>query len=88
MDIKENYLESFQEKPNYTYFSNGGIYLIKKELIKKIPENEPFSATDLMQLMLTEKRRIRTFTHNGYWLDIGQHQDYEKAQKDVKTLKL
>tara|TARA_B100001059_G_scaffold236395_1_gene286639 strand:+ start:1461 stop:2507 length:1047 start_codon:yes stop_codon:yes gene_type:complete len=88
MDIKENYVESFQEKPNYTYLSNGGIYLIKKELIKKIPENEPFSATDLMQLMLTEKRRIRTFTHNGYWLDIGQHQDYEKAQEDIKTLKL
>lgn len=88
MDIKENYVENFQEKPSYTYFSNGGIYLIKKGLIKKIPKNEPFSATDLMQLMLTEKRRIRTYTHMGYWLDIGQHQDYEKAQEDVKTLKL
>ena len=88
MDIKENYVENFQEKPSYTYFSNWVIYLIKKGLIKKIPKNEPFSATDLMQLMLTEKRRIRTYTHMGYWLDIGQHQDYEKAQEDVKTLKL
>ena len=84
MDIKENYIESFQEKPKYTYFSNGGIYLIKKELIEKIPENEPFSATDLMQLMLTEKRKIRTFAHKGYWLDIGQHEDYSKAQEDFK----
>ena len=84
MDIKENYIESFQEKPKYTYFSNGGIYLIKKELIEKIPENEPFSATDLMQLMLTEKRKIRTFAHKGYWLDIGQHEDYIKAQEDFK----
>jgi dTDP-glucose pyrophosphorylase len=84
MDIKENYIESFQEKPNYTYFSNGGIYLIKKELIQKIPPNEPFSATDLMQLMLSEKRKIRTFAHKGYWLDIGQHEDYSKAQEDFK----
>lgn len=84
MDIKENYIESFQEKPNYTYFSNGGIYLIKKELIQKIPVNQPFSATDLMQLMLSEKRKIRTFAHKGYWLDIGQHEDYSKAQEDFK----
>ena len=84
MDIKENYIESFQEKPKYTYFSNGGIYLIKKDLIEKIPENEPFSATDIMQLMLTEKRKIRTFAHKGYWLDIGQHEDYSKAQEDFK----
>tara|TARA_B100001287_G_scaffold273260_1_gene276377 strand:- start:3888 stop:4934 length:1047 start_codon:yes stop_codon:yes gene_type:complete len=84
MDIKKNYIQSFQEKPNYTYFSNGGIYLIKKELIHKIPENKPFSATDLMQLMLSENRKIRTFAHKGYWIDIGQHEDYLKAQEDFK----
>jgi NDP-sugar pyrophosphorylase family protein len=37
-----------------------------------------------MQLMLSEKRKIRTFAHKGYWLDIGQHEDYSKAQEDFK----
>lgn len=88
MDIENNYLKSFHEKPKYTYFSNGGIYLIKKELLNLIPLNEVFSATDLMNAVISENKKIKTYSHNGYWLDIGQHQDYEKAQNDIKTLNL
>lgn len=84
MDIEENYLQSFQEKPRYTYFSNGGIYLFKKEVLKDIPLNQSYSATDLMQKLISNKRKIRTYAHKGYWLDIGQHQDYNKAQEDIK----
>jgi len=86
MDIKENYIQSFQEKPNYTYFSNGGIYLIKRELIDLIPQDRPYSATDLMEFMIEKKKKIRTFSHKGYWLDIGQHEDYQKAQEDLKRI--
>ena len=88
MDIEENYLQSFHEKPRYTYFSNGGIYLFKKEVLNNIPDNQSYSATDLMQKLISDKRKIRTFAHKGYWLDIGQHQDYKKAKDDIKTLKL
>ena len=31
MDVENNNILSFQEKPTYTYFSNGGIYLVKKD---------------------------------------------------------
>jgi dTDP-glucose pyrophosphorylase len=88
MDIEDDYLKSFHEKPKYTYYSNGGIYLLKKELLNLIPMNEAFSATDLMNAVISQRKKIKTFAHNGYWLDIGQHQDYKKAQNDIKTLKL
>ena len=88
MDIEDDYLKSFQEKPKYTYYSNGGIYLLKKELLNLIPINEAFSATDLMNAVISQRKKIKTFAHNGYWLDIGQHQDYKKAQNDIKTLTL
>lgn len=88
MDIQDDYLKSFHEKPRYTYFSNGGIYLIKKQLLERIPMDVPYSATDLMQNVINSKGSIRTYAHKGYWLDIGQHQDYNKAKEDIKTLKL
>ena len=88
MDIENDYLKSFHEKPKYTYFSNGGIYLLKKELLSLIPKNKVFSATDLMNAVINQHKKIKTFIHNGYWLDIGQHQDYKRAQNDIKTLKL
>jgi len=86
MDIKEGFLSEFHEKPRYTYFSNGGIYLLKRELIDLIPKGEPFSATDLMQAVIDHKKEIRTYAHEGYWLDIGRHEDYHQAQEDIKNL--
>ena len=86
MNIKEGFLSEFHEKPRYTYFSNGGIYLLKRELIDLIPKGEPFSATDLMQSVIDHKKEIRTYAHEGYWLDIGRHEDYHQAQKDIKNL--
>jgi len=86
MDIKEGFLSKFHEKPRYTYFSNGGIYLLKRELIDLIPKGEAFSATDLMQAVIDHKKEIRTYAHEGYWLDIGRHEDYHQAQEDIKKM--
>ncbi len=88
MDIQEGYLNDFHEKPRYTYFSNGGIYLLKKELIDLIPEGRPFSATDMMEAAIKQKKKVKTFSHQGYWLDIGRHEDYNRAQEDIKKLNI
>lgn len=79
---------SLKEKPRYTYFSNAGIYLLKKELLKLIPEDTFFDITDLMDKVLAMDKKLMTFPINGYWLDIGKHEDFKKAQEDIKHLKL
>lgn len=77
---------AFKEKPTYTYYANGGIYLVKKEMLELIPKNTFFNATDLMDQLIALKKNIITFPHNGYWLDIGKMDDFEKAQKDIHNL--
>jgi len=79
---------SFSEKPRYTYYSNAGIYLFKKELIHLIPENEVFNATDFMEKIIASKKKVMSYPIIGYWLDIGRIEDYYKAQEDIKHLKL
>ena len=86
MDSKNNYLRKIEEKPRYTYYSNGGIYLMKKQCVSFIPKNAIFSATDLIDVLIQKGKKIRTFSHHGYWLDIGKHEDYMRAQNDIKTL--
>ncbi|MEO6176086.1 MAG: nucleotidyltransferase family protein [Flavobacterium circumlabens] len=80
-------VKSFKEKPIYTYYSNGGIYLIKKEMLKYIPENTFFNATDLMEVLIKNKLKVISFPFSGYWLDVGKHEDFEKAHIDVKNIK-
>lgn len=87
-EVDDKKVISFEEKPSYTYYANAGIYLIKKSIIEKVPKNKFFNATDLMQLVIdSTDKQIKHYSIRGYWLDIGKHQDYEKAQRDIKHIK-
>jgi NDP-sugar pyrophosphorylase family protein len=79
----ERLVASFKEKPTYTYFSNAGIYLIKKALLSLIPEAEKYDATDFMNAVIDGGHRLISYPIRGYWLDIGKHADLDKAQKDI-----
>lgn len=85
---EKNQVNSLKEKPRYTYYSNAGIYLIKKDLLKMIPDNIFYDITDLMEKILEMKLKLVTYPINGYWLDIGKHEDFKKAQEDIKHIKL
>lgn len=81
-------IHSFREKPRYTYYSNAGVYLIRKELVDFIPANTKFDATDMMQMMIGKGKKVISYPITGYWLDIGRMEDYIKAQEDIKHLSL
>jgi len=81
-------VKSLKEKPRYTYYSNAGIYIISKKLLAMIPEDSYFDITDLMDKVIEMDNKLITYPINGYWLDIGKHDDFKKAQEDIKHLKL
>lgn len=78
---------SLKEKPRYTYYSNGGIYLMKKEVLDRIPKGEFFNATDLIEELIEDNKFVKTYPLVDYWLDIGNHDDFKKAQSDVHRIK-
>ncbi|WP_316826390.1 nucleotidyltransferase family protein [Pedobacter miscanthi] len=82
-------ITSFSEKPNYTYYSNGGIYLLKFSLKKVFERGTFFNATDLMDKVIeNDNTTLIHYPLLGYWLDIGKHHDLIKAQEDIKHIKL
>ena len=87
METQDKLVIGFKEKPTYTHYSNAGIYLMKKEVIDLIPKNEAFNATDLMEQLIQEGKKVVAYPLMGYWLDIGKHEDFDKAQIDIKNIK-
>ena len=87
LENKDGNIISFKEKPTYTYYSNGGIYLIKKEMLDYIPKDEFFNTTDLIESLIKKNKKVISYPLSGYWLDVGKHEDFEKAQKDIKQIK-
>lgn len=75
-----------KEKPSYNYYANAGIYLVKKELLELIPDNTYFNATDFIELLISKKKIVTRYPLSGYWIDIGKHEDYIKAQEIAKHL--
>jgi NDP-sugar pyrophosphorylase family protein len=87
LETNDGKVKSFKEKPTYTYYSNGGIYLMKKEMLKYIPKDSVFNATDLMEELIRNDLKVMSYPFIGYWLDVGKHEDLEKAQKDINYIK-
>ena len=88
IETKNSSVISLKEKPTYTYYSNAGIYIINANCIREIPQRSFYNATDLIEKLISEKREVTNFPILNYWLDIGKPNDFEKAQEDIKHLKL
>lgn len=87
LETSNGHVLNFKEKPTYTYYSNGGIYLIKRSALAHIPKGKHYNATDLMERLIEEGLKVISYPLVGYWLDVGKHEDFEKAQKDIHTIK-
>ena len=86
VEQKQNQVKRIKEKPTYTYYSNAGIYLIKKEIFASIPKNTFFNATDLIKDEISKKKKVISYPFSEYWLDIGNPEDYKRAQIDIKHI--
>ena len=80
-DLRGRNIQGIQEKPVYNLYANAGIYLIKRKLLELIPNDTFFNATDFIDLLIQNKSKVIRFPLIGYWLDIGKHEEYKKAQE-------
>ncbi len=82
--IEGELIKDIFEKPIYDFYTNAGIYLFKKELVKYIPDLTFFNATDFLKLLISKNFKIIKSPITGYWIDIGKHEDLNKARDLVK----
>lgn len=86
-DLEGREIQGLIEKPTYNYYANAGIYLIKRSALEEIPVDTFFNATDLIEKLISEKKKVIRFPLNGTWIDIGNPQEYQKANELVKHIK-
>ncbi|WP_323720982.1 nucleotidyltransferase family protein [Acetomicrobium sp.] len=78
------FIREILEKPSFSFFVNAGIYLLEPSVYDYIPKNEHFDMTNLIECLIKARRAVVSFPIVEYWLDIGQHVDYYKAQEDAE----
>ena len=85
-ELDNREIKGVREKPTYNYYANAGIYLIKRKHLDLIPDDAFFNATDFIEALIKKGNKVIRFPLTGYWIDIGKHEDYKKAQELVKHM--
>ena len=80
-------IKGITEKPSFHYYANAGIYLIKRELLNLIPPDVFFNATDFMDTLIKNKKKVIRFPITGYWIDIGKPDDFKNVQEFARNIK-
>lgn len=83
VECEDIQITEIREKPALNFFINAGIYLLDPSVCDYIPEGRKFDMTDLIHAILKDGKMVVSFPIMEYWLDVGQHADYQKAQDDV-----
>lgn len=80
-------LEAFREKPVTGYEVSMGIYMVSREVLTHIPPRGPFGFDHLMHGLLSTGKTVHVRPFEGYWLDIGRLDDYERAVDEFPRMK-
>jgi dTDP-glucose pyrophosphorylase len=82
----DNYkIKKIEEKPVHKFFVNAGIYVLNPSLVKKIDGKSYLDMTDFLENEMI-RSDVGAFPIHEYWLDIGQIDEYEKANLEVKNI--
>ena len=87
LDLDGRNIKGLLEKPQFNYYANAGIYLIKRRALDEIPNGCFYNSTDLVEKLVSEGKSVIRYPLNGTWIDIGNPQEYQKACDLVKHLR-
>jgi NDP-sugar pyrophosphorylase family protein len=69
----------YREKPEIDHSVSMGVYMVSGHVRDYVPVGERFDLPDLVWRLLEAGEPVGSFLYDGYWLDIGRHDDYAKA---------
>ncbi len=79
-------ITSIVEKPVQSFFVNTGIYVLSPTIIKNVSGESYLDMTHLLEQTIENLGQVNMFPIHEYWLDIGQIDQFERAQTDFKEL--
>ena len=76
--LKNNKIIDFDEKPNFKFQVNAGVYILDENIISQIPKNKYCDMPDFFLKMKKKKMNIIAYPLFEQWHDIGRLDDYNR----------
>ena len=76
----EGHLSHINEKPQYDFLINVGLYVINPDVLKLIPENRFYHITHLIEEAKSQGKKVGVYPiDDDAWIDVGQWAEYREA---------
>jgi len=82
VEMSGNRITEINEKPTQNYFVNGGIYALSPTVLRHVPDGKMYDMPTLFDAVIATEGLASAFPIHEYWIDIGQFDDLEQAQKE------
>ena len=82
----EGRIKDYVEKPATTHLVSMGIYIFEPRIMEFFKDNGYLDFPDLVKHLLRVGQTVNYYLFDGYWLDIGRHEDYATATTEFETL--
>ena len=81
-----NSIVDYIEKPNIDYLVSMGVYIFDKRVLEYIRPNEYLDFPNLVKKLINKGEKVMGYSFDGYWLDIGRPDDYERANNEIDEI--
>lgn len=82
LEIEKSQITEFREKPSLGYSVSMGVYGMSRRVLERYARGTAMGFDTLMLDQLSLGRAPRSFAFDGYWLDIGRPDDYDRANDE------
>ena len=65
---------------------NAGMYVFAPGALEHVEHGRPLAMVDFLNDVLIPRRALRSFPVVEYWNDVGTHQAFEAAERDLARL--
>lgn len=83
---RDGRIAGIKEKPTQVFTVSAGMYVLSPQVLNLVPRGQFFDMPSLFDAMLQAGLQARCHRVDGYWLDIGQLPDYERAKADFEKI--
>lgn len=83
----QNTFTGWAEKPTYDVRVSMGISALDPSVLTRVPPRQFLDLPDLIRGVAADGQKVMTYPFSdGYWLDIGRPEDYEKALNEIDAI--
>lgn len=76
-----------REKPELSFMTNTGLYVLEPEFLEEIPDNTFIHITDIIQKCINDGKNVGVYPiSEKHWLDMGQLDELEKMREYLTNI--